>query len=111
MVDEREKVQHGRLCSCSQTAMAFLFQRPSVAHSSAPAFHDEDTPGQDIVRISDKVWSALLLSPEETATLSISRVGSKHAGYPGLPSITCRGVLDPNVSVQVSELPLQHAQT
>ncbi|RDX45475.1 AAA-domain-containing protein [Lentinus brumalis] len=79
--------------------MAFLFQRPPVAHIAAPAFHDDDAAEQDIVHVSAKIWSALLLSPEETATLSISRAGYRPSGSgsSGLPSITCRGVLDPNI--------------
>ncbi|RPD65775.1 AAA-domain-containing protein [Lentinus tigrinus ALCF2SS1-7] len=77
--------------------MAFLFQRPPVAHSPAPAFHDEDSAGQEIIRISHKIWSALLLAPEESATLSVSRAGNRLPGASELPSIICRGVLDPSI--------------
>ncbi|KAI0710443.1 AAA-domain-containing protein [Cerioporus squamosus] len=77
--------------------MAFLFQRPPVALSPAPAFHDDDSARQDLVRIPENIWSALLLLPEESVTLSISHAGNKPSGSSGLPAITCRGVLDPNI--------------
>ncbi|KAI0806992.1 AAA-domain-containing protein [Fomes fomentarius] len=77
--------------------MAFLFQRPPVAHSALPIFHD-DEPTTDTVHVSEKLWNALLLPEGEKATLAIARrAGNKLPGPPGLPSITCRGVLDRNV--------------
>lgn len=101
-MDEREKV-----CSTGasvrvrtvlvHSAMAFLFQRPPVAHSALPTFHD-DEPTADTVHVSENIWNALLLPEGEKATLAIARrAGNKLPGLPGLPSITCRGVLDRNV--------------
>ncbi|KAI0747694.1 AAA-domain-containing protein [Daedaleopsis nitida] len=78
--------------------MAFLFQRPPVAHSSFPAFHDDDTSRADVVRVPQNIWNTLLLSEGEIATLSVSRcAGSNIPGPSGLPSITCRSVLDRDV--------------
>ncbi|KAI1788454.1 AAA-domain-containing protein [Ganoderma leucocontextum] len=77
--------------------MAFLFQRPSVAHVPAPAFHDVNT---DVARVPEKLWNTLLLPEEEKATLSIARcTGNKGSGSTGLPSITCRGVLDRTIDI------------
>lgn len=76
--------------------MAFLFQRPPVAHVPAPTFNDTDT---DIARVSEKLWNALLLPEDEKITFSIERcTGNKGTGRTGLPSITCQGVLDRTVS-------------
>ncbi|KAM5535554.1 hypothetical protein V8D89_010721 [Ganoderma adspersum] len=72
--------------------MAFLFQRPPVAHVFGPSLHDSNT---DVVRVPEKLWRTLLLPEEDKATLSIARcTGNKGSGNTGLPSITCQGVLD-----------------
>ena len=81
------------------SAMTFLFQRPLVALSPSPTFHDDGNAGGDIVRVPETIWDALLLPEGDKATLSVSRrAGNKLPGAPGLPTITCRGVLDRNVS-------------
>lgn len=76
--------------------MAFLFQRPPHAQAS-PAFHHAPA---DTARVPEHIWNALLLSAEERIALSVARAGNKQAGSSaGLPSITCWGVLDRNVSL------------
>ena len=81
--------------------MAFLFQRPPVAHIPTPAFHQA---ADDVAHVPANIWTALLLPEDETATLAITRhAGHKGTGITGgtrLPSLTCRGVLDRTVSAQ-----------
>ena len=85
--------------------MAFLFQRPPLAHVLAPSPHDSST---DLVHVPEKLWRTLLLPEENRATLSIARcTGNKGSGNTGLPSITCKAVLDRTVSTptpHISEL-------
>ncbi|TBU46999.1 AAA-domain-containing protein [Dichomitus squalens] len=72
--------------------MAFLFQRPPFAHIPTPTFHEAS---DDVAHVSERLWNALLLAEDEKATLSITRnAGNKNPGSTGLPSLTCRGVLD-----------------
>ncbi|KAI0350098.1 AAA-domain-containing protein [Trametes cingulata] len=77
--------------------MTFLFERPPAA-SASPAFHDAPAPADDVARVPEHIWNALLLSTEERVALSIARCARKQAGSAsGLPSIACWGVLDRNV--------------
>ncbi|KAI0373357.1 AAA-domain-containing protein [Pilatotrama ljubarskyi] len=77
--------------------MPFLFERPPTA-SASPAFHDAPAPADDVARVPEPIWNALLLSADEKVALSIARSAGKQTGSaPGLPSIACWGVLDRNV--------------
>ena len=79
--------------------MAFLFQRPPAAHIPTPASHQG---ADDVAHVPANVWAALLLPEDESATLAITRYagqkGTGSTGGTGLPSLTCRGVLDRTVS-------------
>ena len=76
--------------------MAFLFQRPPLALSSSPLFYDESA---EVARVPENIWRTLLIADKDKVTLSITRyAGNKHSGTSGVPSITCRAVLDRDVS-------------
>ncbi|KAI0831786.1 AAA-domain-containing protein [Trametes gibbosa] len=74
--------------------MAFLFQRPPAAQVH-PAFHDAPAPNDDLARIPEHIWNALLLHAEDRVALSIAPSAGKQPV--GLTSVTCWGVLDRSV--------------